>query len=65
MPTSGPKPTDLTKKKLPAKKTEEKTEPVVNGDSTPAEAQVENGVNGVNGHHHEGDEVIEAATLEA
>jgi len=41
MPSSGPKPTDLTKKKSPAKKPEEKAQPeVVNGD---AAAPVENG----------------------
>jgi hypothetical protein len=59
MPSSGPKPTDLTKKKSPAKKPEEKAQPeVVNGD---AAAPVENGHNG---HHVDGDEA-EPAVIEA
>ena len=55
---SGPKPTDLTKKKAAPKA--EDTE-IVNGDVPSAE---ENGVNGHNGHHVEGDEA-EPTAMEA
>ena len=75
--STGPKPTDLTKrkasptaKKVPAK-AEEGSERKMNGDVTvngeAAAVEETNGVNGHNGHHIEGDENAGAdpSTLEA
>ena len=77
MSSSGPKPTDLTKRKASptakkvAPKPDAAPETQVNGDVTVngevAAVEETNGVNGHNGHHAEGEEIgqAESSTLEA